>query len=374
MFKGIVDIKSNNQEDSRVLLFGGFHYNLSKHRLNLLRYSYYQQIGNQILHNSRDIIILFFAAKATIEGTMTLGSLIAIQYLLGQLYELTFRILEVLPLFQDAQLSIKRVNNSLSRHEPLPNRISRSTIDLSQKEIRTNDLSFSYVEDMQVLHSVNIDIPYGTSVAILGESGSGKSTLMKNLLKLLNPGPGKIFIGDYDLDHLSDKFWLTQCSTVLQESILFSRSLLYNITFEDDINTVDIQYVWHCLRLTLSEDFVEKLSDGLSTEVGKNGINLSRGQAQRILLARAIYKKVNYYFFDEPFSALDRLTFRKIFKNLREELKHVTLIIVTHRQEVAQKMDKIYFLENGELVEQGNHESLSKLGDRYFQIFVSEDD
>ena len=372
IFKGIVDIKSNNQEESRVSLFGGFHYKLSKHRLNLLRYSYYQQIGNQLLHNARDILILYFAAKATIAGTMTLGSLIAIQYLLGQLYELTFRILEVLPLFQDAQLSISRVNDSLGRHEPSPNRISRSTIDLSRQNVHLTHLNFAYVDDTDVLRDISMEIPFGKSIAILGESGSGKSTLMKNMLKLLDSGPGQIFIGEYDLDHLSDKFWLTQCSTVLQESILFSRNLLYNITFQEDINDVDIQYVWNCLRLTLCDEFVEKLPDGLITEVGREGVNFSRGQAQRLMLARAIYKKVNYYFFDEPFTALDRLTFRKIFKNVREELKDATLVIVTHRQEVAQKMDMIYFLENGELVEQGTHESLSKLGDRYFQIFVSE--
>lgn len=372
IFRGIVDIKSNNQEIPRINLFESFHYHLSKHRLNLLRYSLYQQVGNQLLHNCRDILILYFAANAVIAGTMTLGSLIAIQYLLGQLYELTMKILDIFPKFQDAQLSINRVNESLSRYEPIESEIDKGSIDIHQKAIEIRDLSFEYVKDQPILHNISFDMEYGKSVAILGESGSGKSTLMKNVLKLLTPLSGSVRVGEYDLDHLSDKFWLTQCSTVLQESILFSRSILYNITFEDDIRNVDISRVWECLQLTLADEFVNDKPHKLDTQIGSDGVNFSKGQVQRLLLARALYKDVSYYFFDEPFSALDRLTFRRVFKNVREYLKEKTLIIVTHRREVAQLMDEIYLLEDGHLVEQGNHETLSQLGDRYFHIFISE--
>ena len=372
IFRGIVDIKSNNQEVKRVNLFEKFHYGISKHRLNLLRFSFIQQIGNQVLHTLRDVLILFFAARATIEGEMTLGSLVAIQYLLGQLYELTTKILDVFPKFQDAQLSIGRVNESLSRHEPQQNVLDKKGLDIQQKPILIENLNFRYVDDIPTLNEINIEIPFGRSVAILGESGSGKSTLLKNVLKLLRPDHGNVYVGEYDLDHISDKFWLTQCSTVLQESILFSRSLLYNITFCDDINDVDIPRMWRCLELTLSKDFVKELPEEVNTVIGHDGVNFSRGQTQRLLLARAIYRQVNYYFFDEPFSALDRLTFRRVFKNIREELKDFTLVIVTHRKEVAEKMDEIFLLEHGRLVEYGNHESLSELGDRYFQIFISD--
>ena len=374
IFRGIVDIKSNNQEEPRIDIFENFHYQLSKHRLNLLRFSFFQQIGNQLLHNIRDVLILFFAAKATIAGTMTIGSLVAIQYLLGQLYELTFRILDVFPRYQDAQLSINRVNDSLNRYEPVTSVQRKNSIDLKDKDIEMSDLNFSYSPNTPILKNISLKIPFGKSVAVLGESGSGKSTLLKNALKLLEPDSGKILVGDYDLGHLSDKFWLTQCSTVLQESILFSRSILYNITFEEDIENVDLQRMWHCLKITLANEFIEEKPDGVHTIIGKEGINFSKGQVQRLLLARALYKKVSYYFFDEPFSALDRLTFRRVLKNIREELKDATLVIVTHRKEVAQKMDQIFFLENGNLVEQGNHEFLSKLGDKYFQIFISEDE
>tara|TARA_Y100000385_G_C13097266_1_gene642144 strand:- start:1172 stop:2863 length:1692 start_codon:yes stop_codon:yes gene_type:complete len=372
IFKGIVDIKSNNQEEQRVNLFEKFHYGMSKHRLNLLRFSFIQQIGNQVIHTLRDVLILFFAAKATIEGAMTIGSLVAIQYLLGQLYELTSKILDIFPRFQDAQLSIGRVNESLSRHEPQENLLDKKGLDIQQKTLSIEDLNFNYVEDVPILKGISMKIPFGRSVAILGESGSGKSTLLKNILKLLDPDHGSVKVGDYNLDHVSDKFWLTQCSNVLQESILFSRSLLYNITFCDEMNDVDVPRMWKCLEITLSEDFIKELPLGVNTIIGHNGVNFSRGQTQRLLLARAIYRKVSYYFFDEPFSALDRLTFRRVFKNIREELKDVTLVIVTHRKEVAEKMDEIFLLEDGKLVEHGNHNSLSELGDRYFQIFISD--
>ncbi|MEE9373079.1 MAG: ABC transporter transmembrane domain-containing protein [Saprospiraceae bacterium] len=372
IFRGIVDIKSNNQEKQRVTLFEKFHYGMSKHRLNLLRFSFIQQIGNQILHTTRDVLILYFAAKATIAGTMTIGSLVAIQYLLGHLYEITTQILDVFPRFQDAHLSIGRVNESLSRHEPKENLLDKSGLDIQKKTIVIEDLNFRYLDDVPTLKGINMTIHFGRSVAILGESGSGKSTLMKNALKLLTPDNGHVTVGDYNLDHVSDTFWLTQCSTVLQESILFSRTLLYNITFCDDINQVDMPRMWKCLKLTLADDFVKELPDNIKTIVGKNGVNFSKGQIQRILLARAIYRPVSYYFFDEPFSALDRLTFRKVFKNIRDELKDATLVIVTHRKEVAEKMDEIFLLEHGRLVEHGNHKSLADLGDRYFQIFISD--
>ena len=303
---------------------------------------------------------------------MTIGSLVAIQYLLGQLYELTSKILDIFPRFQDAQLSIGRVNESLSRHEPQENLLDKKGLDIQQKTLSIEDLNFNYVEDVPTLKGISMKIPFGRSVAILGESGSGKSTLLKNILKLLDPNHGSVKVGDYNLDHVSDKFWLTQCSNVLQESILFSRSLLYNITFCDEMNDVDVPRMWKCLEITLAEDFIKELPLGVNTIIGHNGVNFSRGQTQRLLLARAIYRKVSYYFFDEPFSALDRLTFRRVFKNIREELKDVTLVIVTHRKEVAEKMDEIFLLEDGKLVEHGNHNSLSELGDRYFQIFISD--
>ena len=344
IFRGIVDIKSNNQEKKRVDLFETFHYGMSKHRLNLLRFSFIQQIVNQTLHTTRDVLILYFAAKATIEGSMTLGSLVAIQYLLGQLYELTMKILDIFPRFQDAYLSIGRVNDSLSRHEPQENVLDREDLDIQQKTIAIEDLNFSYIENVPTLKNIDLEIPFGRSVAILGESGSGKSTLLKNILKLLNPSGGRVVVGDYDLNHVSDKFWLTQCSTVLQESILFSRSLLYNITFCDDINDVDMARMWKCLEISHADGFVKELPQDINTLIGQNGVNFSRGQTQRLLLARALYRQVSYYFFDEPFSALDRLTFIKVFRNIREHLKDSTLVIVTHRKEVAQEMDEIFYL------------------------------
>jgi len=372
IFRGIVDIKSNNQEDKRIDLFESYHYGISNHRLNLLRYGLVQQLVNQVLHSGRDVLILFFAAKAVIAGSMTIGSLVAIQYLLGQLYELTLKILDIFPRIQDAQLSIGRVNKSLQRHEPTANLLNKADLNLGRKDIQIKDLNFEYVDNIPILKNIDFKIISGRSVALLGESGSGKSTLMKNLLKLLVPTSGDVMIGEYALSHVSDKYWLTQCSTVMQESILFSRSLLYNITFENDINNVDVPRMWRSLELCMADEFVKKQPNGIMAEVGKDGANFSKGQTQRLLLARAIYKDVDYYFFDEPFSALDRITFLKVFKNIRNVLKDATLVIVTHRKEVAQEMDEIFLLEDGRLVESGNHDSLSALGDRYFQIFISE--
>jgi len=176
------------------------------------------------------------------------------------------------------------------------------------------------------------------------------------------------------LNIISSEHWLNHCSVVLQESLLFHRSILYNITFQHDDSAVDKERVYYCLEKCMVLDVVQSLPQGLYAVIGDEGINFSKGQAQRLLLARAMYKNVDYYFLDEPFSALDRITYRKVFKNLRDEFKNKTLVIVTHKMEVAMKMDVIYLLEEGRLIESGTHESLSKLGSRYTKIFLSDDE
>ncbi len=372
IFSGIIDLKSYNQEINRINAWDQVQTKFSDIRLNMLRINQLIFGGIDSLSQMRDIAILFIAAKLTIESSMTLGTLIAIQYILGNLNQPIRKIIDFVPQYQDAKLSLKRINAALSFDQG--SATDQLSVDIPKTAgITLENVGYAYSEKKYAVKDINMDIPFGKSIAILGESGSGKSTLMKMMLKLLPVGTGKIFIGPKKLSIIDSKSWLNNCSVVLQESILFQRSVLYNITFEEESANTDLERVYRCLELCEVLDVVEALAHGLRSIVGEEGINFSRGQAQRIILARAMYKNVDYYFLDEPFSALDRLTYKKVFKNLRDGLEKKTLIIVTHKMEVAKKMDMIYLLEEGELVEKGNHESLSKLGKKYSDIFLSED-
>lgn len=373
IFSGIIDLKSYNQEQNRIAGWDKVQSDFSDIRLNLLRISQLIFGGVDSLSQIRDIMIIFIAAKATIEGSMTLGTLIAIQYILGQLTQPVKQLIDFVPQYQDAKLSLNRINEALSITD-LENEKAIGTTIPDSADIAINSLSYSYLGEKMALDKVSISIPYGKSIAILGESGSGKSTMMKIMLKLLPTTSGEVTIGSLGLESIKAESWLSNCSVVMQESMLFQKSILYNVTFESDSTHVDISRVYKCLDLCEIKNAVESLPLGLQSVIGHDGINFSKGQAQRLLLARAIYKQVDYYFLDEPFSALDRLTYLKVFKNIREELHDKTLIIVTHKMEVAKKMDKIYLLEEGVLVESGTHDSLSDLGQRYSKIFLSDED
>lgn len=373
IFDGIVDLKAYNQEEKRITGWEKVQKYMSDIRLNSVRIHQICYRGVDGVAHLRDILILFFAAKATIDGNMTLGTLIAIQYILGNLNQPVMKLMMYIGEHQDAQLSMNRLNKAVEFENE--DAASAFVYEIDKRAvITTNDLSFQYSPTSLALKNVSIDIPYGQSIAILGESGSGKSTLLKVLIKLLIPASGEVQIGTKSLTHINAKNWLDHCSVVLQESILFQRSLLYNITFEEDISKIDIDRVYLALELCAATEIVKALPKGLFSVIGEDKVNFSKGQAQRLILARAIYKDSDYYFLDEPFSALDRLTYLKVFKNLRTALVDKTLVIVTHKMEVAKKMDNIFFLENGQMIESGTHKKLKKLGKRYSKIFLSDDE
>ena len=373
MFSGIIDLKAYNQEENRLNSWDRVQSHFSDVRLNMLRINQIIYAGINSLAQMRDIIIIFIAAVATMNGEMTLGTLLAIQYILGQLNEPVDKLIDFVPQYQDARLSLKRINEAVSTQDLESNQVT-STLVPEKSTITLEEVTYGYVPTKNAVENVSMDIPFGRSIAILGESGSGKSTLMKLMLKFMRVDAGSIKIGTKNLDLIRAKDWLERTNVVLQESMLFNRSVLYNITFQEEEDKVDIERVFECLKLCEISDVVYNLEDGLHSIVGSDGINFSKGQAQRIILARAMYQESDYYFLDEPFSALDNITYRKVFKNIRETLVNKTLIIVTHRMEVAKKMDMIYLLEEGKLIETGSHDELSQLGRRYTKIFLSDDE
>ncbi len=369
IYGGIIDLKSNNQEEKRLSNWHKVQALYSTARLNILRISMMIHTGIDGFAQLRDILILFIAAKATIEGTMTLGTLLAIQYILGQLAMPLEKVMQYISKYQDTQLSLERINNIFSiKNEE---RYEQHGLPPSKEDIKVEHLGFGYKKGVKVIDDVNLEIPYGKKVAIIGESGSGKSTLMKLLVGLLTYDEGTIHVGPLDLNKINLNEWLKGCTIVLQESILFNRSIWYNITFEEEIDPLQISRVNECLEQCLIKDVVDRTAKGMSAVIGID-VNLSKGQVQRILLSRALYKNTDYFLLDEPFSALDGPTYRKILKNLKSILAEKTLVIITHKLGVAQKMDYIFMMSEGKVVEQGTHEQLIQLQNKYAGLFNDE--
>jgi len=371
IYKGIIDLKSNNQEAKRLNNWDQLQSKYSNVRLNSLRMIL--TIDNLAfgIAQTRDILILFFAAKATIYGSMTLGTLLAIQYILGQLRQPIDRIALFVTKWQDTKLSLERINKIIDikdderydQHLPMP----------TGQGLDIKDLSFEYKEGYPILKDVNMSIPLGKKIALIGESGSGKSTLMKLIVGLLPYTKGNILLGRTEVKHINLNAWLKGCSIVLQDSVLFNRSIWYNITFEDEIEQAAIIRVNECLDLCLVRDVIERCPQHFNAIPSKD-INMSRGQLQRLLLARALYKDAEYILLDEPFSALDGPTYRKILKNISPFIAHKTLIIVTHKLGVAQSMDHIYLMHEGRIIEEGSHESLMEKGEKYVSLIKEEDE
>lgn len=369
IYAGIVDLKSNNQEEKRLTNWHKVQGLYSNVRLNSLRITMMITSGVDGFAQLRDILILFFAAKATIEGSMTLGTLLAIQYILGQLAQPLERVMQYISRYQDTNLSLNRINKVFQiKNEE---RYDQHGLPPNSGDIIVEDLKFNYVPDVPIISNLNLNIPFGKKVAIIGESGSGKSTLMKLLVGLLSYDEGKIKVGPLEQNKINLNEWLKGCTIVLQESILFNRSIWYNITFEETISPTEVERVNYCLEQCLIKDVIDRTAKGLNAVVGKD-LNLSKGQIQRILLARALYKNTDYFLLDEPFSALDGPTYRKILNNLKENLGNKTLIIITHKLGVAQKMDHIYMMDQGRVIEEGSHKDLLEKDARYAQLFNDE--
>jgi ATP-binding cassette subfamily B protein len=219
-----------------------------------------------------------------------------------------------------------------------------------------------------VLNKLNFIIPEGKTTAIVGASGSGKTTLIKLLLKFYEPTSGSISIGSTDLNAINNDFWRLNCGAVLQETFIFNDTIAGNISESEQDEIIDREKLKSAAYIANIEDFIEKLPNKLNTELGTSGIRLSGGQEQRLMIARAVYKNPFYVFFDEATSSLDANNEKTIMEKLNSFLVGRTAVIVAHRLSTVRNADIILVLENGTIVEQGNHETLTKLKGKYYEL------
>ncbi len=311
--------------------------------------------------------VLFFGAKAVIEGSMTVGQLVAFNMLAGRVAQPVLRIAQVWQDFHQTRLSIERLGDILNTHPEPMFTPGRAALPALRGSISFEHVTFRYRPGgPEILHDINLAIPAGQMVGIVGPSGSGKSTLTKLVQRLYLPESGRVLVDGVDLSSI-DVTWLRrQVGVVLQENVLFNRSIRDNIALADP--GMPIERVIAAAKLAGAHDFILELPNGYDSAVGERGASLSGGQRQRIAIARALVMDPRVLIFDEATSALDYESERIIQENMREIAKNRTVLIIAHRLSAVRHADRILTIERGRLVEDGSHDELSKAGGRYASL------
>ena len=342
---------------------------LFKLQMRGLTLSQYQQAGAFSINEGKNIFITFLAAQSVITGQLTLGAMLAVQYIIGQLNSPIEQLIGFVQGFQDAKISLERLNeiHTLQDEEPCsdsPN-YQHITNELPlNKELHLVNIQFTYVGagNEPVLRNVSLDIPAGKTTAIVGMSGSGKTTLLKLLLRFYEPTNGEIRIGETALRNISHAHWRKQCGVVMQDGFMFSDTIARNIAV--GVERIDAQKLDHAVRVANMLEFVESLPLGLHTKIGAEGSGISQGQRQRVLIARAVYKDPQFIFFDEATNALDATNEAVIMRNMTEFFTGRTVVIVAHRLSTVCHADQIVVMDKGRLTEIGTHaELVAKRGD-----------
>ena len=340
-----------------------FHYRVKNLSLNQ-----YQQAGAFFINEGKNIGITFLAAVAVVNGQLTLGAMMAIQYIIGQLNSPIQQIIGFVQSTQDAHLSLERLNEIHKQEDEEPENKSFVYELPAMKSIEVSNLSFTYpgAGNEPVLNDIHLSIPEGKTTAIVGMSGSGKTTLLKLLLKFYPLDNGDIRIGSTNLDLISHRIWRKNCGVVMQDGFIFSDNIARNIAVGEE--QPDMVKLKHAVKVANIHEFVDSLPLGFNTKIGQEGNGISQGQRQRMLIARAVYKNPEYIFFDEATNALDANNEKVIMENLHEFFENRTVVVVAHRLSTVKKADNIVVLDEGKIIEEGTHQELTYAKGAYFEL------
>jgi ATP-binding cassette, subfamily B, bacterial len=368
LVQGMQELKLNNAEKLKRWEWENLQAGIFKLNLKSLNYNQLQQAGALLINQGKDVFITFLVAKFVIEGKLTFGAMLAIQYIIGQMSNPIEQFIGFVQNAQDAKISMERLNEIHSlRDEEDAGKTYLTNLPKS-KSIVLSNLSFAYpgAGNEPVLEGINMTIPEGKVTAIVGISGSGKTTLIKLLLKFYDSYNGEIRIGDANFKFISPSFWRKHCGAVMQEGYLFNDTIARNIAVGDEV--IDELMLINSCKTANILSFIESLPNSFHTKLGSEGIGLSQGQKQRLLIARAVYKMPEYLFFDEATNALDANNEKLIVENMQEIFKGRTVIVVAHRLSTVKNADKIIVLHEGKIAEEGAHEQLSLKKGRYYEL------
>ncbi len=369
MILGMQEIKLHNADNKKRGQWEDIQSNLFRVNINSLTLGQLQSGGANIINELKNIVISFICAIAVVKGELTLGMMLAVSYIIGQLNAPISQMLDFIQSLQDAKLSLDRIGEVHNKQEEDAGIKRLDISNWKKSDIVFNNVTFNYDESLEarnILDRLNFVIPRNRVTAIVGSSGSGKTTILKLLLKFYNPTSGSIDINGISLSEVDSTLWRQRCGVVMQEGFIFDDNIINNIAVGDEFPA--IEKVRKAAQIANLLDYIDSLPLGFATKIGNNGLALSTGQKQRILIARAIYKNPDILIFDEATSALDANNERIIVENLNELYKGKTVIIIAHRLSTVKSADNIIVLNNGTITESGSHNELVVEKGFYFHL------
>ena len=367
LINGMQEIKLQNCEKRKRWEWEDIQADLFQINISTLKLEQLQDAGNVFINETKNIIITIVAATAVINNEMTLGMMLATQYIIGQLGVPIEQTVHLIHDLQDTKISLERINEIHHKEDENINK-PITNIEIKNKDITINNLMFQYEgpHSKKVLNNINLTIPQGKVTAIVGASGSGKTTLVKLLLQYYKPIEGEIKISETTLQNFNTTWWRNQCGAVMQDGFIFSESIARNIAVSN--KEIDKEKLMYAAKVANIHNFINELPLKYNTVIGNEGQNLSQGQKQRVLIARAVYKNPDFLFFDEATNALDANNEKAIIENLQEFYKGKTVIIVAHRLSTVKNADQIVVLNDGEIAETGNHKELTAKKGAYYEL------
>lgn len=368
LITGMQEIKLNNCETQKRWQWESIQVKLFKIKIKGLALEQYQQIGAAFFNQTTNIFISFLAARSVVEGGMTLGMMMSLTYIVGQLSSPIEQMIGFFRSLQDAQISLERLSEIHEKEDEEQTINLKTTIIPNNKTLKIENLNFSYngANWDYVLKDINLTIPQHKVTAIVGSSGSGKTTLIKLLLGFYNPNNGYIKIGDTLLQNINPHIWRSKIGSVMQDGFIFSDTIANNIAAGQDM--IDKDRLQHAVEVANIREFINSLPLGYNTKIGMEGNGISQGQRQRILIARAVYKNPEFIFLDEATNALDANNEKEIMEQLHTFYKGKTVVVVAHRLSTVRNADKIIVLDKGYIVEQGTHTELTEKRGAYYKL------
>lgn len=365
---GMQEIKLNNCEKQKRWQWERIQVKLFRISVKGMALGQVQQVGSVFFNQTTNILISFIAAKSVVGGEMTLGMMMSLTYIIGQLNAPVSAFIGFVRQLQDAKISLERLNEIHGKEDEESKASSQLSTLPEKKEITVNHVYFSYdgADRDYVLEDVCLTIPQQKVTAIVGASGSGKTTLVKLLLGFYTPNKGEIRLGDTPIAMINPHLWRAKSGAVMQDGFIFSDTIANNIAVGAE--QIDIERLRHAVTVANIRDFIDSLPLGYNTKIGMEGNGISQGQKQRLQIARAVYKNPEFLFFDEATNALDANNEKEIMEHLNEFYRGKTVVVVAHRLSTVRNADKIVVLDKGRIAEEGTHRQLTEKRGMYYQL------